>query len=1351
MRTTRIWVESLRSRARWLLPLTLLALCLGCGGGAAPNAALEPWPATVAAAQAPQGGPPAPPALPRLDPQTRARTASPDGEANATVPVGAGWNLVSLPVSEVSSTRVGPGIFPTAFSWDPQAGAYVRVGLDDPASLNAGAGTRRGFWVYASQASELQVGGRANSGSGPDAVVDLHPGWNLLGVPYAEPRSLGQVQVRVPGGQTLFLAGAVSPQIPAPTPETLLYGYGFLYGGSTYESLGLNNPGNSLEVGRALWVYVHQAGTRLWYQVPTEPEGDTTISGTLAGGGSLVALDPSGAMFTSEIQMTPNPGSLGQPSAAGDVVLVLKVPSGRTYRFYLLRDGGMYPLYEGEFNRFTFQGPVTLDLGRLEAVEGRAVAQNAPSGTGGVVPDGADPTSPSLESPLLVGQPLQGLVESGLRALSDQSWLLARAYFGAAARAAGDTVSQDADAARFFHALTRVAALGQELASDGLADGYDDLGDFLDAAGFSPVLRSSLKDLRRPQVLPPGAPTGEDARRFLATRVRRELEGALQDLARVSPSFQRTWNLPHPGTGGLPSQVESDYGDVLFFQAGYRAVLASTLVAASYDLGGSVTDPLNAGTLTWESALAAFPQVLTHKDLALLPVARTALESFPGDMQAAIARILAETDPQGDDLIGIPDAGEANAFSQKLDTWREALNQPTTLRDPGGNTATLDLTRFFDADGLALRPFLFPYKGNEIAGSFQGSPFGDVYTGYTAGSLPDPNRDRDEDGRPDAVVPPGKAPTLVARWANVAPEGQRILASNHSPDGSHLYFLCGDDGNLAARTLVITSPDGVPQDSWSVSTPLVSADGRWSFFMGVGDSGVLTMVGQFEGAGVDLGFNRKIVRRYSPGGTLLAQGELASPVPGLRGLQVRSAHPGVVLDSDGKAWTWTEASEIPTTFFDLAGLVAACGNRGYTLAVKGTGEVWAWGQNGSGQLGDGTRTERKLPVQVQGLSGAVTVATGTNHSLALTSDGTVWAWGGNGDGQLGDGTQTGSRTARQVPGVTGVVAIAAAEGRSFALREDGTVLAWGREILDQNPGLSFRQVLSPTPVPGLSGVVALEAADSHCLARKGDGTVWAWGGNAYGQLGDGTTTTRTTPVPCEGLAGVVDVAAGPGFSLALGSDGTGWAWGRNTAGALAPGSPAGNLPWPTAGAFSAPGGELSGAGLGPVLRTSDGIVWPVGPAPSSSLPRGSALFPDGNFLCPVGNHLELFNTSNLFVEDLGSPGGAPGQFRSPRGIDVAPDGTIYVADAGNARVQRFGADGTFLGEFPTPGVGIDVDHTGRPYLRFGNKAARYAADGRLLCVWFVAPNATALETLPGHVAVFGEGRDVLKFAFPYAP
>ena len=74
------------------------------------------------------------------------------------------------------------------------------------------------------------------------------------------------------------------------------------------------------------------------------------------------------------------------------------------------------------------------------------------------------------------------------------------------------------------------------------------------------------------------------------------------------------------------------------------------------------------------------------------------------------------------------------------------------------------------------------------------------------------------------------------------------------------------------------------------------------------------------------------------------------------------------------------------------------------MALKSDGTLWAWGENSSGSLGNGTYFSQNAPVKTGAGSNWVSVAAGDGHTLALRSDGTLWAWGYNGSGQLGDGT-----------------------------------------------------------------------------------------------------------------------------------------------------------------------------------------------------------------------------------------------------------------------------------------------------------------------------------------------------------
>jgi alpha-tubulin suppressor-like RCC1 family protein len=239
----------------------------------------------------------------------------------------------------------------------------------------------------------------------------------------------------------------------------------------------------------------------------------------------------------------------------------------------------------------------------------------------------------------------------------------------------------------------------------------------------------------------------------------------------------------------------------------------------------------------------------------------------------------------------------------------------------------------------------------------------------------------------------------------------------------------------------------------------------------------------------------------------------------------------------------------------LAGLAAAAavtliGAGPATAAVPANmGEV-GWGRNNSGQLGDGTTQDTSVPVRAAGLTGGIRqIAGGTAHTLAVGSNGEVWAWGNNDSGQLGDGTRENDPVPTRVPGIDNAVAVAAGHLFSLAVLADGTVKAWGDNSNGQL-GIPGPDVLSPVTVPGVSSVVTVAAGRGHSLALRGDGTVWGWGDNDFGQLGDGTIDSRPAPAPVHNLTGVRQLVSGSLFAMALRADGTVHAWGLGDQGEL---------------------------------------------------------------------------------------------------------------------------------------------------------------------------------------------------------
>jgi alpha-tubulin suppressor-like RCC1 family protein len=238
-----------------------------------------------------------------------------------------------------------------------------------------------------------------------------------------------------------------------------------------------------------------------------------------------------------------------------------------------------------------------------------------------------------------------------------------------------------------------------------------------------------------------------------------------------------------------------------------------------------------------------------------------------------------------------------------------------------------------------------------------------------------------------------------------------------------------------------------------------------------------------------------------------------------------------------------------TTPVDVSGLTngvsaIAAGLNDHTCAVMSSGGVKCWGRNNYGKLGDGTTTNRLVPVDVSGLtSGVNTIATGYDHTCAGMSSGGAKCWGLNDHGQLGDGTTTNSSTPVDVSGLTGGVgAIVAGVYHSCALTVSGGVQCWGWGPVGQTGDGSLT-----------TGVTAIAAGLNHTCALMAGGGVKCWGYNAYGQLGNGTTNIwgNATPVDVSGLmSGVSAIGAGSDYSCAAIASGGIKCWGRNGSGAL---------------------------------------------------------------------------------------------------------------------------------------------------------------------------------------------------------
>jgi alpha-tubulin suppressor-like RCC1 family protein len=223
------------------------------------------------------------------------------------------------------------------------------------------------------------------------------------------------------------------------------------------------------------------------------------------------------------------------------------------------------------------------------------------------------------------------------------------------------------------------------------------------------------------------------------------------------------------------------------------------------------------------------------------------------------------------------------------------------------------------------------------------------------------------------------------------------------------------------------------------------------------------------------------------------------------------------------------------------------------------GIAYAWGDDTSGQLGQGSPANKSSPITVVGGIPTWSAIAGgiNNHTLGLASTGILYAWGRNYGGKLGDNTTTPkSSPITVVGGITTWSKIAAGEGHSAGLTSGGVLYAWGYGSYGKLGDNTTVNKSSPvTVVGGITTWSQITAGKRHMLALTSAGVAYAWGYGTYGRLGDNTSSNRSSPVTVVGgITTWSKISAGGDHSHGLTSAGVAYAWGYNAKGMLGDGT-----------------------------------------------------------------------------------------------------------------------------------------------------------------------------------------------------
>ena len=227
-----------------------------------------------------------------------------------------------------------------------------------------------------------------------------------------------------------------------------------------------------------------------------------------------------------------------------------------------------------------------------------------------------------------------------------------------------------------------------------------------------------------------------------------------------------------------------------------------------------------------------------------------------------------------------------------------------------------------------------------------------------------------------------------------------------------------------------------------------------------------------------------------------------------------------------------------------------------SIALDVNGNIWTWGNNTYGQLGSGdtTSTSVKRPIKITNNTKFKEISMGYCHALALDNEGNIWSWGQNTAGQLGNGEISDDKVLipTRIDSNVKFKQINAGENCSVALDENGDIWTWGsmQDGALGNGKSSNEKVLMPTKITTSKKFEKIGIKDKTGWAFDKDGEMWLWGANAFGQIGNNNNNAIKVPTKISYETKIKERKISSFFSIAIDEEGDIWTCGDNAYGEL---------------------------------------------------------------------------------------------------------------------------------------------------------------------------------------------------------